>query len=76
MTPMYSNVFTKLICSPEMNSLSDLESLPPPLHLGCNRMLSATSNIGLEVFNNFLNMFQFQYRLILVYQSMPLERLR
>ena len=33
-------------------------------------MLSATSNIGLEYFTKLLNLFQFQYRLIL---SVPQE---
>ena len=38
-----------------------------------NHMLSATSHIGLEFFNNFLNMVQSQYRLILKYLRLRLQ---
>ena len=37
-------------------------------------MLSATSNIGLEFLTKFLNMSKLQNRLILLYQSLPLQR--
>ena len=36
-------------------------------------MLSATSHIGLEFFTKFLNMLKLQNRLILLYQSLPLQ---
>ena len=38
-------------------------------------MLSATSHIGLEFLTKFLNMSQLQNRLILLYQSLPLQSL-
>ena len=40
-----------------------------------NHMLSATSHIGLEFLTKFLNMSKFQNRLILLYQSLPLQLL-
>ena len=36
-------------------------------------MLSATSHIGLEFLTKFLNMSKLQNRLILLYQSLPLQ---
>ena len=36
-------------------------------------MLSATSHIGLEFLTEFLNMSKLQNRLILLYQSLPLQ---
>ena len=41
--------------------------------LQSNHMLSATSQIELEFLTNFLNMSQFQNRLILLYQRVPLH---
>ena len=38
-----------------------------------NHMLSATSHIGLEFLTKFLNMSKLQNRLILLYQSLPLQ---
>ena len=38
-------------------------------------MLSATSHIGLEFLTKFLNMSKLQNRLILLYQSLPLQYL-
>ena len=38
-----------------------------------NHMLSATSHIGLEFLTKFLNMSNLQNRLILLYQSLPLQ---
>ena len=38
-----------------------------------NHMLSATSHIGLDFLTKFLNMSKLQNRLILLYQSLPLQ---
>ena len=38
-----------------------------------NNMLSATSNVELGFFMKFLDMSQFQNRLILLYQKLPLH---
>ena len=40
-----------------------------------NHMLSATSHIGLEFLTKFLNMSKLQNRLILLYQSLPLQNM-